>query len=335
MNMIDRYLHEVGKYLPGKNREDILAEIRSHLSDTLDERVKGEASEEDVINLLKETGSPRKLAASYQGGQQYLIGPDQYPFFRMVAGIVLAAVIGAQLLAFGVNYMLGEEVVSYWESLAGLITSIPSAIGSVVIVFLILKQFGVKPDLEDGEWDPRTLPLVNEEEQIKKGERIFGIVFGSIILALLAAFPDKIGIYMFPGGTFYPNPVIAQNIGLIALSILVSIGMDIYLLWQGRWTMTSRIARLAVNVFSIFVLSILLQGHNSWLAEHGSRSIFQALESLGTDLAQNFQVVGMEAFRLAFFVALVVTIIETCLILYRLVRRSLAKSTIPVVTSER
>ena len=41
MNIIDRYLHEVGRFLPRKNREDILAEIRSHLSDTLEERVQG------------------------------------------------------------------------------------------------------------------------------------------------------------------------------------------------------------------------------------------------------------------------------------------------------
>ena len=225
MDLIERYLHKVGRYLPGKNRADILAELRSHLSDTLDERVQGEPGEEDVVALLKETGSPRKIAASYPGTRQYLIGPELYPFFRMVAGIVLAAVLGAQLLAFGVNYWLGEEVLSIWESLASIITSIPAALGTVVIVFLILQHFGVNPKLDDEEWDPRSLPQLEEDEQVKKGERIFGIIFGSLVLALLAAFPDKIGIYIFPGGTFYPNPVIAQNIGLIVLSLLASISL--------------------------------------------------------------------------------------------------------------
>ena len=100
MSLIERYLNEVGKYLPAKNKEDILEELRSHLSDTLDERVKGEATEEDVAALLKETGSPQKIAASYPGSRQYLVGPELYPFFRMVAGIVIAVVIGAQLLDF-------------------------------------------------------------------------------------------------------------------------------------------------------------------------------------------------------------------------------------------
>jgi len=74
MNLIERYLHEVRRYLPAKNREDILAEIRSHLTDTLEERVKGEPGEEDMASLLKEMGSPRKLAASYPGGDP--LAPD-------------------------------------------------------------------------------------------------------------------------------------------------------------------------------------------------------------------------------------------------------------------
>jgi hypothetical protein len=205
----------------------------------------------------------------------------------------------------------------------------------VVIVFLILQHFGVNPKLEDGEWDPRTLPQLNDEEQVKKGERIFGIAFGSLVLALLAAFPDKIGIYLFPGGTFYPNPVLAQYIGLIALSLLASIGMDIYLLWQGRWTLGSRIARIAVNLLSIGVLIVLLQGHTAWLSAHGSTGFFQSIEKLGSDVAGNFELVGMEAFRLAFAVALIVTIIETCLLLYRLIRRSLTKSSGLVIATDK
>lgn len=329
MNIIDRYLHEVGRFLPRKNREDILAEIRSHLSDTLDERVQGEASEEDMIALLKETGSPRKLASSYPDSRQYLIGPDLYPFFQMVAGIVLAAVIGAQLLAFGVTYWLGEEIGSYWEALGGILTSVPAALGSVVIVFMILQHFGVQPKLDDEPWDPRTLPVIDEDEAIKKGERIFGIVAGSVFVALLTVFRDKIGIYVFPAGTFYPNPVLTQYLGWMILSLLASIGLDIYLLWQGRWTLGSRIARIAVNGFSIAILVLLLQGHNAWLAANGSGGFFESITGLASSLTDNFQLFTMETFRMAFGVALIVTIIETCVLLYKLVRGTMRRNQVP------
>ena len=37
MSLIDRYIAEVGRHLPEKNRKDIEAEIRSMLEDMIDE----------------------------------------------------------------------------------------------------------------------------------------------------------------------------------------------------------------------------------------------------------------------------------------------------------
>ena len=51
MELIERYLHEVGRNLPKKNRDDILAEIRSDLEDRLEERTTGTATEEAVVEL--------------------------------------------------------------------------------------------------------------------------------------------------------------------------------------------------------------------------------------------------------------------------------------------
>jgi hypothetical protein len=332
MNLIERYLHEVRRYLPAKNREDILAEIRSHLTDTLEERVKGEPSEEDMAILLKEMGSPRKLAASYPGGEQYLIGPELFPFFRMVAGIVLAAVLGAQLLAVGVGIWMGEVTLRFWEVFGQLVMSVPVSIGWVIIVFVILQKRGVQPKVDEVDWDPKSLPVVEETDAVKKGERIFGIAAGSIILALLAAFSDRIGIVVFPGGDFYPNPVLQQMVPWICLSLLASIALDIYLVWQGRWTLGSRIARVAVNLVSITVLVLLVQGHTAWLTAHGSNGFFSTIENLALATPESFQIMSMAAFNLAFVVALVVTWIETIVLLIRLVRPMVRKETLPGIT---
>lgn len=321
MKLIERYLHEVGRYLPPRNREDILAEIRSFLLDKLDERMQGgEAQEADVIELLKGVGSPQKLASSYPGGQQYLIGPDLYPFFHMVVWIVLACVTGAQLIAFGVTAWVGEETLNLWDSLAALISSLPAALGSVVIVFLILQRFGVHPKLDDEPWDPSSLPEIEGEEEIKRGEQIFGIVGGSILLAVVAIIPEKIGIYIFPGGTFYPDPVILQYTGWIFVSLLLAISLNIYLLWQGRWSTASRIAQIAVNLISIAVLELLVQGHLTWLAAHGSAGFFTSIEKIETMLSSDLQVFGMEVFKLAFGVALIVTVVETIVLIVKLAR---------------
>src|SRR5512147_1988535 len=99
MNLIDKYIAEVGKHLPRKNRADIEAEIRSTLEDMLEEwsQGKGSADEAMVLEILKEYGSPREVAAKYKT-HQYLIGPRLFPTFEMVLRIVLIVVAGASLI---------------------------------------------------------------------------------------------------------------------------------------------------------------------------------------------------------------------------------------------
>jgi hypothetical protein len=324
MNLIDRYIHEVGRRLPRRNRSDIQAELRSLLTDTLEDRTHGEPTENDIVALLKEFGPPQKVAASYAPEGQYLIGPALYPLFRMVVSIALAAIIGAQILAVGVGLIFDNTIIQPLEALSGLLSSLPATFGTVVIVFAILQWFDVRPESKDEPWDPRSLPQIEDSQDVNRGERIFGIIAGSVVLALLLAFPDRIGIYTYPGGTFFANPVIAQYLGLITFSLLASIGLDIYLLWQGRWSSLSRVARIAANLLSMAVLYLLFQGHNAWLAERGVSGFITSIERLAEDAANNWQIVGMQAFRMAFGIALLVTIIETLVELYRMVKTSLS-----------
>jgi len=322
MELVDRYLQEVGKYLPRKNREDILAEIRSYLEDTLDERTGGKPAEADVIALLKESGSPQKTAASYAPEGQYVVGPGLYPLFRLITGIAIAAAIGAQLLAWGVSLWSGSGDASAAALVSGLLMSVPTTLGTIVIVFMILQRAGVQPKL-DKEWDPRSLPVIKNDEMIKRGELIFGVSAGSLLLALLVVMSDKIGVYNLSDGLFYANPVIQQNLPGIYLALVACIGLDIYLLWRGRWNVASRAAELGVNLISIVVLAMLYKGHSAWLLAHGFTGAFGNLDRLATDLSSSFQMFGMECFQIAFGIALIVVVAVTISKLVKIIFRSL------------
>jgi len=68
MNLIDTYITQVGDNLPEKDREDIKAEIRSILENTLESRsiTAGRPVDEAMtVEVLKEFGTPKKVAASY------------------------------------------------------------------------------------------------------------------------------------------------------------------------------------------------------------------------------------------------------------------------------
>jgi hypothetical protein len=319
MSLIDRYIHEVGRHLPRKNRADIQAELRSLLVDTLEDRTSGEPTEADIIAVLEEFGPPKKVAASYFPDGQYLIGPTLFPVFKLVVVIAIASVIGAQLLSVGISLFFTNGTINLIDFFRGIMTSIPVVLGSVVIAFVILQWFDVKADIHDDSWDPQELPEISEFESVKRWERIIGIVGGVFILGLLAVYQGRIGYVSYPGGDFYENPVIAQYFGLISIALLLSIALDIYLLWQGRWQNLTRIAKVTLDIFSIAILALLVQGHTAWLVERNASWFFSDLGKLG-DMIAGTQVVGMQFFRMAFGIALIVTIIEVVVMGFRLIR---------------
>ena len=321
MNLLDRYIHEVGRHLPRKNRSDIQAELRSSFVDTLEDRFGQDASEEQTSELLKEFGQPRDVAASYHPQSQYLIGPTLYPIFRMVIWIVIAAVLGAQILAWGIGIFVDGDAFSVWEMLASLVASVPASLGWVIITFMILQYFDAKPDLENEPWDPTMLPEINPGQDTKRGELIVSLVFSTLILALVTLFPQWVGFITFPGGNFYPNPVILDYLTLIQVSLLATILMNIYLLWKGSWTFLTRVIKLGLDAFGVVILAFLIQGHNAWLAAKGSSSFTTWISSIGSN---NWELVGMHAFRLAFVVAFIVTIIEIFATIFRMVRSKMA-----------
>lgn len=320
MSLIDRYIQEVGRHLPRKNRADIKAELRSSIVDNLEDRYSSDPAVSDVGDFLRELGKPREVAASYFPEGQYLIGPSLYPLFRMIAWIVLVAVMGAQILAWGIGMLVAGESFSVLEFFGSLLISIPVSLGWLVITFIILQRFDVKPELDDEPWDPQSLPQINENEDIKRGELIFGLVFGILILVLVTFFPQWIGFVTTPGGKFYPNPVLIQHLGWIKVSLLSGIVLEIYLLWKGSWSLIPRIVKIAVNLLSIGVLALLVQGHNAWLAARASTGFFEAIEAISGIKDGGWELVGMQGFRLAFVIALIVTVIETLAMFYRMAR---------------
>jgi hypothetical protein len=335
MNLLDRYIHEVGRFLPRVKRTDIQAELRSSLIDTLEDRFGQEPAEDQVAETLKEFGNPRDVAGSYHPRGQYLVGPGLFPIFRMVAWIVIAAVLGAQLLAWGIAIFVAGEAFSAFEMLASLVNSIPASLGWVLITFMVLQYFDAKPYLEDEPWDPKSLPEINPGQDTKRGELIFGLIFSTLILMVLTLFPQWVGFITTPGGKFYPNPVILDYLVLIQVSLLANILLDVFLLWKGRWDMLTRIIKLGLEGFSIVILALLVNGHNAWLTARSAGGLFDALESISGIADGSWELVGMNAYRLAFVVAMIVTVIEVIKTVYRLLRAKLSPGVVPAVVIEK
>lgn len=109
MNLLDRYLDALRWALPRAKSEDILAELRDVLMMRVEEREEAlgrPLTDEETSALLKDFGHPLLVAARYRP-QQWLIGPDVFPFYKFVLRVVLVFVICIQVVIASARYLFG------------------------------------------------------------------------------------------------------------------------------------------------------------------------------------------------------------------------------------
>jgi hypothetical protein len=271
MKLIDLYVEEVGRRLPPKNRIDIENELRSTLLDMLD--AKAESSHQQVNdtmvkNLLREYGSPEKVAASYRPAG-YLIGPRMYPTFVMVLKIVMSVTI--TLSAIGLGVKLGQEANTtlqagkiLLEVIGGLFQTIFQSFAGVAFIFAVLERFLPVEEPSPDTWDPSELETKIPADHVSVPESIVAIVFSAIFLLVLNLYPDVIGVYILRDNEWVRYPLLApaffRYLLFFDLVWLAQIGFHVLLLREGTWTKTHRILEIALEALSLIILVVVIFG---------------------------------------------------------------------------
>lgn len=258
MSLMERYLSEIARRLPKRQREDVRKELRSALGDALDGQVEGEANEDEVVELLREFGSPDAVAASYRPESQYLIGPALYPTFKTVTGVVVSVLLSLVVLGFALDLAVdppqgGRVLVRLLELLTEAWDTALAAFAIVVIVFAILQWFASGEPGEEG-WDPRELPEAPDGDLVGRGEAIVGIVLPVVFLALMNLLKGHFGVIPEPGGEILLNDVFQDNLPWINLALGAGIVLNVWLLRTGRWRWPSRLFDWAINLYWIWIL---------------------------------------------------------------------------------
>ena len=275
MNLIDRYVHEIGRRLPPKSRSDIEKELRSALEDMLEDRSKKEGrapDDEMTIQVLKENGKPEKVAASYMP-ERYLVGPQLFPTFWMIVKIVFLvltslAMVGLVISLVNANPAPAEIGRSILNALTQYFSGIVSAFGNIVLVFAIIQYF--VPDLKfdskkDEEWNPRDLPdVVEESDRVTIAGAIAETVFIVLGLAIFNIYPEYIGIYGFSNTGNFFVPFLSQTffsyMPWINLIWGLQIALNAWLLQQLRWNSGMRWLWIAIKAGSIALAIVMLNG---------------------------------------------------------------------------
>lgn len=271
MDLIDRYAHEVAQYLPHRLRADVEAELRSLLTDSVEEKARAAghaASAELASGVLREFGTPREAAARYSSEPQYLIGPRLYPVYRTVVKItipVLAAVVLA-LLAFGKFTHSGEppSLAPLIRATGSLFSTVLINLGVVTLVFAMVERAIRHREAAGAAWDPSELPPVNDPDRISYFGRIFALYVIAALALLFNFFPDWVAVFVFQGGesTVYPllTPEFERYLPFINVWWLLAFLLNLVVLSHGRWRRATRWAEFGLEVFNAVILLLIVAG---------------------------------------------------------------------------
>jgi hypothetical protein len=192
MNLLERYLQAVGKYLPKARRDDIIAELRANILSQMEDREEElglPMTDEERAEMLRHHGNPAIVAGRYREqnfglafGRQ-LIGPELFPVYRTVLlmNLAITAFIVAILMpilgrTLGVPATLGRFILPLFLQFV-----------AVTLIFILL-------DLGKGhyanQWDPGELPpLKKGGDDGPNAQSIFGFIIVAISTLWLALIP--------------------------------------------------------------------------------------------------------------------------------------------------
>jgi len=321
INLIDRYVAEVGKHLARKGRVDIQKEIRSTLEDMLEDHAKKAGYEPDeamIVNLLKEFGKPEDVAASYLPERQ-LIGPQLYPIFSLVMTIVLPILATVLLItmsigSFNADLTPLEVLNTLGRILLQVVGSVVSAFGSIVITFAILEripwsraEFQKEKEEESKDWNPRDLPEVQDVEKFSIPGLVTEIALTLVALAILNFFPQIIGFGFLLNDKWTFLPVLSdaffRYLPYINALWSLQITLNLFLLHRGRWETTTRWLRITLTALGISLAGVMLAGPVM------VTSIGESLAAVGPDFSADAASVLTWMPRIGIKIALVLAIV--------------------------
>jgi hypothetical protein len=267
----DRYVAAVLAGIPQNKKADVERELRSSIADAIDDRVGGgEGAENAERHVLQGLGDPARMSAEMTGRPMYLIGPDLFPAYRALLGLLLAivpAIVGvvAAVASLSGGGQVGDIIVAG----VGAAFNVAVHLGFwVTLIFALIERFDTAKQATGelrsatGAWTVESLPEV-QTGRVSIGDTVgesFGNIAAIVGLLVLQA------ITWTDPQTGQANPLLEPSVSPVLVPYLVAImasliGFRVVLYMVGRWTVGLAAANAVLNLaFTIPVVYLALNG---------------------------------------------------------------------------
>lgn len=270
MELLDRYLKNVGSYLPKAQRADIIQELSDNIRSQMEDReaeLGRPLSDAEQEAILKRVGNPLIVAGRYQKDQRtvsfgrQLIGPALFPLYAKVLAINLSVTVVICLAAVFILAHLGKPI--------------SATINAPAIVFQLFLQFSIVTAIftaaetsltrNANRWDPQkpsfalTVPKDVESRFASFIELVVSLVFFFWWLTVPGVLP---GVLASIGSRLEVGPGLYMLYAPILLLTGAGIALAGFKLVRPRRTAATNLARPALTGMFVAVLFIsLIAGH--------------------------------------------------------------------------
>lgn len=336
--MKERYIYEVIRRLPKRQREEIKMELNELIEDMC---------EHDTIeHVLEKLGAPEEFAKKYRDENSYVIGPKYYDNYIGVLKIVLICVAISAVCSAMVNGMIDREwtkagidtvvdmiaeVIA--DTIANGIISVCASIGGVTLIFALMERRNVKmSEKQPKNWKPEQLaPIPDKRGVISRGDCVVGMVFIMLAGGILVFAPELLGAYVFKNKEFVKVISIFNlekwNLILPFLIATFALGFvdELIKLVSGLYCKVVMVSNIVTGILEMIVAVILLKILPFWNNDFTKEcsvafdreftSKGDLLHYWGTDLVSNVVLAGI----------VIATLIEMGVTIYRTINYGMEK----------
>lgn len=268
--IIERYIYDVTRRLPEKERGEVKRELEANINDMLPD----DADEQEIADALIKLGEPRILAEQYREKLRYLISPAMFELYisvlKMVVPIVAGVLACIGLLTTAVFSSDSTITEIFTAAVSGAFEGALQAAFWITIGFAIADHKGIKPK----PWSVGDLPRLPENDgaKIKSSSAIGAMITSAFFTALIIyiitnsqwviirargaeviyPFTEATGMRMIPF--------------IIVLGILAVIISALKLYWK-RWNVPLCIANIVYNISWVSIVIYILHWNDLFSEE--------------------------------------------------------------------
>jgi hypothetical protein len=263
MELLERYLRQIERYLPLKERKETTKELRSLILDQVDEQAGDGGNKEQILyEIIREMGDPRTVAGNYSDSRP-MISKEMEPILQLVLKIVSITLPLIVLFANALEYIFANDGYTIMEFLLHLVTRIPSALYSLLVgygfvfifFYLIEKYISPKFDVEVKVFHPDLLPEIPKKVfKVSLFESIFTILATVTVIYIVNFNITLISVYYDGNQVPILSEAVNKFIPLLNIGWFITILVHIYYAYQRRKNIPTKTIELINAIYIAIVL---------------------------------------------------------------------------------